>query len=451
MTQRNQPADASRPRHRVDHARDANRRHSKFGVLPAFTSSEPSKAEVAAVKILFPGVHNNDILVVLAASLAVACDMDDIIEALPPRVGKIALDDCIKIIQGRSPIDKSGKVQRVAQALRNHVQEPLSHGAPKHSSKLENGDCIVHIVKHISLLCQSHLEWCASAKRYRIKEASSTESPPLQFFYSGMFHGLPSFPENTIGLTALITSATGLSGHHMARVLAASPRWTKIYRLSFRAPQQGFGSTKIEHLRVNFLDKPSHIASLLGAIKHVQAILHSLPVPKEDAVDVDAVQQFHRRTAADIPEAQATHASDGLQALRLLNEPAPLPAFESDSRVTLHENFYYGQEDMLVEYCAVSDGSLNHRLGFGIYASVQAYLKQPILFPGDYRAWDREQVESTALLNAYFMGWTVLVDNTSNEDFNIHDGQCFTLGRLWPYLAQWYGVGWNPPKKNEAE
>ncbi|KFA54592.1 hypothetical protein S40293_10599 [Stachybotrys chartarum IBT 40293] len=286
MTQRNQPADASRPRHRVDHARDANRRHSKFGVLPAFTSSEPSKAEVAAVKILFPGVHNNDIFVVLAASLAVACDMDDIIEALPPRVGKIALDDCIKIIQGRSPIDKSGKVQRVAQALRNHVQEPLSHGAPKHSSKLENGDCIVHIVKHISLLCQSHLEWCASAKRYRIKEASSTESPPLQVFYSGMFHGLPSFPENTIGLTALITSATGLSGHHMARVLAASPRWTKIYRLSFRAPQQGFGSTKIEHLRVNFLDKPSHIASLLGAIKHVQAILHSLPVPKEDAVDV---------------------------------------------------------------------------------------------------------------------------------------------------------------------
>lgn len=148
--------------------------------------------------------------------------------------------------------------------------------------------------------------------------------------------------------------------------------------------------------------------------------------------------------------------------------PAPLPAFETDKRVTLHENFYYEQEDKLDAYCksidaewivarpnyiigAVPDGSLNHLIGFGVYAAVQAHLKKPISFPGDYRAWDREQVQSTGFLNAYFEEWLVLSEHTANEAFNIHDGQSFTWGRLWPYLAQWFGVDWNPPEQDESK
>ncbi|KFA70218.1 hypothetical protein S40285_10209 [Stachybotrys chlorohalonatus IBT 40285] len=139
----------------------------------------------------------------------------------------------------------------------------------KRFNESENGNCIAGVVKHISLLCQTHLECCASAKGYRIKEASSTESPPLPAFSSDMFHRLSSFPETATGLTALITDTTGLFGHHMARVLAASSRWTNAYYFRSRTPQKGSVSTKIEHLRVNFLDKSYHISSLLGAIKHV--------------------------------------------------------------------------------------------------------------------------------------------------------------------------------------
>jgi hypothetical protein len=146
--------------------------------------------------------------------------------------------------------------------------------------------------------------------------------------------------------------------------------------------------------------------------------------------------------------------------------PVLVPAFETDPRVLLDRNFYYEQEDTLVEYCwsvgaawniarpsyivgAVRDGTLNHLIGFGIYAAVQAHLGQPISFPGDYRAWDREQVQSTGLLNAYFEEWLVLTETTANETFNIHDGQSFSWGRLWPYLAQWYKVDWCPPEEDE--
>ena len=145
--------------------------------------------------------------------------------------------------------------------------------------------------------------------------------------------------------------------------------------------------------------------------------------------------------------------------------PAALPAFESDPRVQLDRNFYYEQEDTLAAYCqsvgatwnvarpsyivgSVRDGTLNHLVGFGIYAAVQAHLGQPISFPGDFRAWDREQVQSTGLLNAYFEEWLALADRAANEAFNIHDGQSFTWGRLWPYLAQWYQVEWCPPEEN---
>jgi len=100
---------------------------------------------------------------------------------------------------------------------------------------------------------------------------------------------------------------------------------------------------------------------------------------------------------------------------------------------------------------AVRDGTLNHLIGFGIYAAVQAHRKQPLKFPGDYLAWDREQCQSTGLLNAYFEEWVALTDATANEDFNIHDGLSFTWGRVWPYLASWYGVTWNPPDVDESK
>lgn len=83
------------------------------------------------------------------------------------------------------------------------------------------------------------------------------------------------------------------------------------------------------------------------------------------------------------------------------------PAFESDPRVLLESNFYYPQEDLLFQYCkdtgiewnvirpsyiigAVRDNTLNLMVGVAVYATVQAHLGKPLVFPGDYSCWDKE-------------------------------------------------------------
>lgn len=148
--------------------------------------------------------------------------------------------------------------------------------------------------------------------------------------------------------------------------------------------------------------------------------------------------------------------------------PAMNPSFESDPRIVLEPNFYYPQEDLLKEYCklnetswnvirpsyiigAVRESALNYLIGLAIYGAVQAHLERPLDFPGDFTAWDREFCQSTALLNAYFEEWVVLTGQAGNEAFNIQDGQPFTWGRFWPYLASWYGTKWTAPEADESK
>lgn len=148
--------------------------------------------------------------------------------------------------------------------------------------------------------------------------------------------------------------------------------------------------------------------------------------------------------------------------------PATSPSFESDPRITLENNFYYPQEDLLDAYCkeaglhwnvmrpsyiigAVRDNLLNNMVGIAIYASVCAHLKEPLAFPGDYAGWDREHCQSTAMLNSYFYEWTVFNPDAGNEAFNVQDGLPFTWGRFWQYLAGWYGLQWTPPEADESK
>ncbi|KAJ5744275.1 hypothetical protein N7533_009145 [Penicillium manginii] len=258
-------------------------------------------------------------------------------------------------------------------------------------------------------------------------------------YSEGSLHGLPSFPDesNFTNLTALVTGANGISGYHLVRVLVANPkRWSQIYCLSRRPPPDNFfedlgeGATRVKHIAVDFLSEPAQIADRLK--------------PRRFLLQTGAKNYgFHMG-------------------------PATNPSFESDPRITLEDNFYYPQEDALVKYCeetgaawnvvrpsyiigAVRDGALNFMIGLAIYGAIQSYLKKPLDFPGDYAAWDREFCQSTALLNAHFEEWAVLTDKAANEAFNIQDGQSFTWGRFWPYLASWFNIPWNPPEADPSK
>ena len=78
----------------------------------------------------------------------------------------------------------------------------------------------------------------------------------------GIYHGLPTYPEDVKGLKAIVTGANGISGQHMLRVLSEEPeRWTHVYALSRRPPadKEKWGKS-VTFLSVDLLDAPEKIA-----------------------------------------------------------------------------------------------------------------------------------------------------------------------------------------------
>lgn len=147
--------------------------------------------------------------------------------------------------------------------------------------------------------------------------------------------------------------------------------------------------------------------------------------------------------------------------------PTINPQHEFDPRVTLEPNFYYPQEDMLFEYCketgaewnvvrpsyilgAVKTAAMNLAYPIGVYGAVQAYLKKPMVFPGDVRAFHNVHDLSTAMLNAYLEEWAVLTPNAANEAFSVCDGSQFCFGKFWLTMAKWYGLDYELPDDRAA-
>ena len=48
-------------------------------------------------------------------------------------------------------------------------------------------------------------------------------------------------------------------------------------------------------------------------------------------------------------------------------------------------------------------------------------MTQPLVFPGDYLAWDKEQSQSSAMHNSYLSEWAPLTPAASDEALNAGD------------------------------
>lgn len=147
--------------------------------------------------------------------------------------------------------------------------------------------------------------------------------------------------------------------------------------------------------------------------------------------------------------------------------PAKLPLEESDPRVLLEQNFYYTQEDYLKDFAqkhnigwnttrpafipgAVTDASMDLCFALGIYATVQKYLNQPLVYPAGFTSWTNVQNLSSAATNCYLAEWAVLTGAAENQSFNAIDGAPFTWESFWPQLADRFGLPWTGPDLSES-
>ena len=295
-----------------------------------------------------------------------------------------------------------------------------------------------------------------------------------QVHSQGIFHGLPVYPSETSGLTAIITGANGISGYYMLRVLAKDPkRWSKIYCLSRRPPLIAGGlPSNAEHIALDFFKEPKDIAATLrdAGISHVDHVFfysYIQPPPKEGQGLWSDVDELVRLNSLLLDNFLSALTLANLKPLRFMLQtgaknygvhlgPVKQPQEEADPRVELEPNFYYPQEDSLFKFSAanksgwnvgmpgailgaVPDAAMNLCFPLAVYAAVCRHLKQPLQFPGDIAAWQIGSCMSSAMMNAYMEEWMVL-SGPPNQRYNVCDDSAFAWESFWPRLAGWYGL-----------
>lgn len=90
---------------------------------------------------------------------------------------------------------------------------------------------------------------------------------------------------------------------------------------------------------------------------------------------------------------------------------------------------------------------------FSVYAAVQAHKNEPIMYGGDFEAWQAMSFHSTARLTGYLTEWAVLEDKCKDQRFNSIDTGPFSWDRFYHELARWFGVekGVVPPTEDDSK
>lgn len=253
----------------------------------------------------------------------------------------------------------------------------------------------------------------------------------------GIYHGLPIYPDDLTGLTAIVTGANGISGSYMLKVLSQAPaRWSKIYCLSRRPPLVPGGlPPNAEHVALDFLSDPADIASVLRS-KNVSSdktyvffFSYIQVAPKPGGALWSDAEEMCRVNALLLDNFLAALVQAGIRPRRFMLQtgaknygvhlgPTKVPQEETDPRVELEPNFYYPQEDSLFEYgkrhgvgwnvCmpgpilgAVPDAAMNAAFPLAVYAAVSRHLGVPLDFPADVASWQMYQSMSSSMMNAY--------------------------------------------------
>jgi nucleoside-diphosphate-sugar epimerase len=308
----------------------------------------------------------------------------------------------------------------------------------------------------------------------------SSEQYPLR--QSGIYRNLPSFDPALTGLKAIVCGATGISGFHDIRALLDSPdRWSTIYAVSrspLSAKLQSLLSedqrSRIHHISVDLSNSSDQIQKTLQDANveadYIFYYAYIAPTSGGSALEPS--------TAGELVETNVPAFKNFLQALaqaqikpkRILLQTggknygvhigrARTPLVESDPQPKhLAPNFYYQQEDLLRSFCeehpetgwnvvipcavigATEYASMSAFFSFGIYAAVQAHRKEPLIFNGDFAAWQFEAGHSTARLTGYLSEWAVLEEKCKNQYFNAMDGGTLSWDRFFNELRRWFGV-----------
>lgn len=262
--------------------------------------------------------------------------------------------------------------------------------------------------------------------------------------------------------TVLIAGASGLVGN-AALEQFLSEGWNVI-TVSRRMPKVD-NNRPFKHISLDLTDEES-CRKIFSALTHVEYVVFAALSEKPDALlegwyDLNQME-INRQMLTNLMEplseaSKIKHVSilQGTKAygIHLPGCKVPIPARENQPRVE-HENFYWLQEDYLVQKSldkrftytilrppGIFGSSYGTALSFvpviGAYGAICCALGEPFSFPGGVSTV--MQLVDVRLL-AKVIVWAATEPKAANRTFNVLNGDVSEWRSLWPAIAKTLGL-----------
>jgi nucleoside-diphosphate-sugar epimerase len=237
---------------------------------------------------------------------------------------------------------------------------------------------------------------------------------------------------------ALVAGALGVTGRAIVNHLVSLGDW-EVIGLSRRSPEF---QTTAKYISVDLLSRPD-VEACFSEIGDVTHIFYAALKPADNVFDEVAPNLAMLANTVEVAE----RSSRSLRKVLLVEGakfygahlgPYKTPAKESDPR-HMPPNFYYNQEDYLVErsagkawswtsfrpssICGFAVGNpMNMATVIAVYASLCKEMGLPLRFPGSVETYHAIMEMTDAELLAKAMVWAGENDGCDGQAFNITNG-----------------------------
>jgi nucleoside-diphosphate-sugar epimerase len=258
---------------------------------------------------------------------------------------------------------------------------------------------------------------------------------------------------------ALVVGITGISGNNLGEHLLA--RGWDVTGVSRRPPQ---GLQSARHLAVDVTDPEATPDALKDT--HPTHLFYCTWSKQDTETENIAVNGgMLRNVLAAVADAQALRHVALVTGLKHYlgpfevygqTDPPDTPFREEQGRLP-YENFYYAQEDILLDAARSTGFSwsvhrphtmigwalgnfMNMGVTLGLYGAICRETGRPFVFPGSPEQWNGITDVTDARLLARQLEWAATEPAAANQAFNIVNGDVFRWRRMWGVLAEGLGV-----------
>jgi nucleoside-diphosphate-sugar epimerase len=260
---------------------------------------------------------------------------------------------------------------------------------------------------------------------------------------------------------ALVVGARGVIGGALAEHLATLLDWDVVGLSRRGGPADG----PVRHVAADLFD-PDSVRAALRAEPGVTHVFYAAYQDRPTWSELVEPNVTMLRTVLDAaettaPELQHVSLMQGYKVYGAHLGPFATPARESDPPHMPPE--FNVDQQQLVEVRAAAGGwtwsairpsvvagfGLGNPMNLGVvlavYASISKELGVPLRFPGRPGAYDALLEMTDAGLLAEATAWAATDARCANEAFNIANGDLFRWNRMWPVVADVFGLEVAPP------